>query len=218
MPSTAWSWPTRKSNAAIARPSSGPGARTGSCSASASSLWSWPGVLVWLVLTKHQVKAFVQTVQVTDEGTLVQLGVPQHLYDYTPPDGVYMEMVAQWVRWTRWRGDDERMTQVQWAWAYRHTCGIAHKWLKAVEEKEKPLKVGSKRVAVDIKSVTKLAAPESYQVLWEEHLTEKHAPTVKTQLWTGTFTVGRTSSRPWTTSSITASASCITAYDVSPQG
>ena len=42
-----------------------------------------------------------------------------------------MEMVAQWVRWTRWRGDDERMTQVQWAWAYRHTCGIAHKWLKA---------------------------------------------------------------------------------------
>ena len=73
------------------------------------------GVLVWLVLTKAQVKAFVQTVQVTDEGRLVQLGVPQHLYDYTPPDGVYMEMVAQWVRWTRWRGDDERMMQVQWA-------------------------------------------------------------------------------------------------------
>ena len=43
------------------------------------------GVLVWLVLAKHQVKAFVQTVQVTDDGTLVQLGVPQHLYDYTPP-------------------------------------------------------------------------------------------------------------------------------------
>ena len=90
------------------------------------------GVLVWLVVTKHQVKAFVQTVQVTEEGRLVQLGVPQDLYDYTPPDGVYMEMVAQWVRWTRWRGEDERMTQVQWAWAYRHTCGIAHKWLKAV--------------------------------------------------------------------------------------
>ena len=51
-----------------------------------------------------------------------------------------MEMVAQWVRWTRWRGDDERMMRVQWAWAYRHTCGIAHKWLKALEEKEKPLK------------------------------------------------------------------------------
>ena len=37
-------------------------------------------------------------------GALVQLGVPQALDAYTPPDGVYMEMVAQWVRWTRWRG------------------------------------------------------------------------------------------------------------------
>ena len=100
------------------------------------------GALVWLVLTKQQVKAFVQTVQVTDEGRLVQLGVPQDLYAYTPPDGVYMEMVAQWVRWTRWRGEDERMTKVQWAWAYRHTCGIAHKWLKALEEKDKPFRVG----------------------------------------------------------------------------
>ena len=42
------------------------------------------GVLVWLVLTKAQVKAFVQTVQVTEEGQLVQLGVPQDLYAYTP--------------------------------------------------------------------------------------------------------------------------------------
>ena len=42
----------------------------------------------------------------------------------------------------------------------------------------------------DVKSVTKIAAPESYQVLWEEHLTEKPAPTVKTQMWTGTFTSG----------------------------
>ena len=99
------------------------------------------GVLVWLVLTQHQVKAFVQTVQVADDGTLVQLGVPQDLYAYRPPDGVYMEMVAQWVRWTRWRGEDERMTKVQWAWAYRHTCGIAQKWLKALEEKEKPFRV-----------------------------------------------------------------------------
>ena len=87
-----------------------------------------------------------------------------------------MEMVAQWVRWTRWRGDDERMTRVQWAWAYRHTCGIAHKWLRAIEEKEKPLRSGTKRVMVDVKSVTKIAAPESYQVLWEESVTEKTHP------------------------------------------
>ena len=175
------------------------------------------GVLVWLVVTKHQVKAFVQTVQVTEEGRLVQLGVPQDLYAYTPPEGVYMEMVAQWVRWTRWRGDDERMTRVQWAWAYRHTCGIAHKWLKALEEKEKPFRLGSKRVAVDIKSVTKIAAPESYQVLWEEHLTEKNAPTVKTQLWTGTFTVGRITLKTMDDLLDNRLGVCITGLRVHPQ-
>ena len=175
------------------------------------------GVLVWLVLAKHQVKAFVQTVQVTDDGTLVQLGVPQHLYDYTPPDGVYMEMVAQWVRWTRWRGDDERMMQVQWGWAYRHTCGIAHKWLKALEEKEKPLKPGSKRVAVAVKSVTKIAAPASYQVLWEEHLTDKASPTVKTQMWTGTFTVGRMALTTMDDLLDNRLGVCITAYELAPQ-
>jgi hypothetical protein len=53
------------------------------------------GVLIWMVIDKQQVKAFVQTVQGTEEGTLVQLGVPQDLYDYSPPDGAYMEMVAQ---------------------------------------------------------------------------------------------------------------------------
>ena len=175
------------------------------------------GLLVWLVVTKQQVKAFVQTVQVTDEGRLVQLGVPQHLYDYTPPDGVYMEMVAQWVRWTRWRGDDARMMRVQWAWAYRHSCGSAHKWLKATEEREKPLKMGSKRVAVDVKSVTKIAAPESYQVLWEEHLTEKNNPTVKTQLWTGTFTVGRLTLTTMDELLDNRLGVCITAYELSPQ-
>ena len=175
------------------------------------------GVLVWMTVTKHQVKAFVQMVQVTDEGQLVQLGVPQDLYTYRPPEGVYMEMVAQWVRWTRWRGDDERMTRVQWAWAYRHTCGIAHKWLKALEEKEKPFRSGSKRVAVDIKSVTKIAAPESYQVLWEESLTEKNTPTVKTQMWTGTFTVGRITLKTMDDLLDNRLGVCLTAYELSPQ-
>ena len=144
------------------------------------------GVLVWMTVTKHQVKAFVQTVQVTDDGPAGAAGRPPGPLRLYPP-----RRACTW-RW--WRsgcagragaGDDDRMTKVQWAWAYRHTCGIAHKWLKALEEKDKPFKVSSKRVAVDIKSVTKLAAPDSYQVLWEEHLTEKQAPTVKTQLWTG---------------------------------
>jgi type IV secretory pathway TrbF-like protein len=175
------------------------------------------GVLIWQVLDKQQVKAFVQTVQVTEEGKLVQLGVPQHLYDYAPPDGVYMEMVAQWVRWTRWRGEDVNMTKVQWAWAYRHTCGAAHKFLKAIEEKEKPFKLGTKRVAVEVKSVTKIAAPDSYQVLWEEHTTERHAPTIKPQLWTGTFTVGRVTLTTMDDILDNRLGLCVSGFELSPQ-
>jgi type IV secretory pathway TrbF-like protein len=175
------------------------------------------GVLIWMVLDKQQVKAFVQTVQVTEDGTLVQLGVPQHLYDYQPPDGAYMEMVAQWVRWTRWRGEDVNMAKVQWAWAYRHTCGTAHKFLKAIEEKEKPLKLGTKKVALEVKSVTKISAPDSYQVLWEEHTTERHAPTIKTQLWTGTFTVGRVTLTTMDDVLDNRLGICINGFELSPQ-
>jgi type IV secretory pathway TrbF-like protein len=175
------------------------------------------GVLIWMVFDKQQVKAFVQVVQVTEDNKLIQLGVPQHLYDYSPPDGVYMEMVAQWVRWTRWRGEDEKMARVQWVWAYRHTCNPAHKFLKAIEEKEKPFKLGTKRVALEVKSVTKTPAPESYQVLWEESVTEKNAPTIKTTLWTGTFTVGRITLKTMDDILDNRLGVCVTAFDLSPQ-
>jgi type IV secretory pathway TrbF-like protein len=175
------------------------------------------GVLCWMVLEKQQVKAFVQTVQVTEDGRLVQLGVPQSLYDYQPPDGVYMEMVAQWVRAIRWRGEDERMARVQWAWAYRHTCGAALPFLKAIEDKEKPFKPGTKRVALEVKSVTKTPAPESYQVLWEESVTERYAPTIKTQLWTGTFTVGRVTLKSMDAILDNRLGICINGFDLSPQ-
>jgi type IV secretory pathway TrbF-like protein len=175
------------------------------------------GVIIWMVLDKQQVKAFVQVVQVTDDQQLVQLGVPQHLYDYTPPDGAYMEMVAQWVRAIRWRGEDERMARVQWAWAYRHTCGTAHTFLKAIEDKEKPLKLGSKKVALEVKSVTKTPAPESYQVLWEEHVTERNAPTIKTQMWTGTFTVGRMTLKTMDDLLDNRLGICVNGFDLSPQ-
>jgi type IV secretory pathway TrbF-like protein len=175
------------------------------------------GVLLWMVYDKQQVKAFVQVVQVTDEGKLVQLGVPHNLYDYTPPDGVYMEMVSQWVRAIRWRGEDERMARVQWAWAYRHTCAAASKELKAIEDKEKPFKMGPKRVALEVKSVTKTPAPENYQVLWEESVTEKHMPTIKTQMWTGTLTVGRLTLKTMDDILDNRLGVCVAAFNLSPQ-
>ena len=217
--STAWSWRTRKSNAATPRPSSGPGARTASCNAWASSLWRWSGVLVWLVLTKQQVKAFVQTVQVTEEGRLVQLGVPQDLYDYTPPDGVYMEMVAQWVRWTRWRGDDDRMTRVQWAWAYRHTCGIAHKWLKApggereAVQAEQQAGGGGRQECHEDRGPGQLSGA----VGRTSHGEDTPRPS-KPRLWTGTFTVGRIALTTMDDLLDNRLGVCITAYElVSPE-
>jgi type IV secretory pathway TrbF-like protein len=174
------------------------------------------GVLVYLALDRAQVRAFVQTVQVTPEGSLVQVGVPQSLYAYTPPEGVYLDMLSQWVRWVRWRGEDAPMLHAQRAWVYRHTCGVASTWLKAADAKDQPLKPGAKRVAVEVKSVTRIAAPQGYQVLWEETTTEKNNPTAKTQLWSGTFTVGRVALTTMDELLENRLGLCISAYELSP--
>ena len=176
------------------------------------------GVLVWLVVTKHQVQAFVQTVQVTDEGRLVQLGVPQDLYAYTPPEGVYMEMVAQWVRWTRWRGDDERMTAGAVglgvpAYAVASRTPGSRPWRR----KRSRLSRAASGWRWTSRVSPRLPRPDSYQVLWEEHLTEKTAPPCKTQLWTGTFTVGRTTLTTMDDLLDNRLASVSPAYDIDPK-
>lgn len=173
------------------------------------------GAVLWLAVSKSQVKAFVQTVQVTEDGTLVQLGVPQNLYDYAPPDGKYMEMIAQWVRWTRWRGESENMMKVQWAWAYRHTCGAAHKALQAVEAKERASKAAGRRVIVEMKSVTRTAASDGYQAIWEEQATEKNNPTVKKVLMTATVTVGRVTLTSMEDVLENRLGICVNGYDIS---
>src|SRR6266852_8657386 len=62
------------------------------------------GVVVWQFTHAHTVQAFVQVVQVDEKGQLVQVGIPQDLLAYTPPDGLWMDMITQWVMATRWRG------------------------------------------------------------------------------------------------------------------
>src|SRR5712671_2960132 len=61
------------------------------------------GVGLWLYVHGRSVQAFVQVVQLDDTGRLVQLGIPQDLLRYTPPDGVWMDMIALWLRAVRWR-------------------------------------------------------------------------------------------------------------------
>lgn len=174
-------------------------------------------VMVWLAMDKSRVRAFVQTVQVTEEGRLVQLGQPVELYDYEPPEGPYMEKAAQWVRWVRWRGEDKNMLEAQWAWAYRHTCGTALKALKEYEKVEKPLVLGKKKVGIEVKNVIKGGTPNSYTVIWEEHVTEKNAPTPKTQAWSATLTMGRIMLKRMEDLLDNRLGLCVTGYDWAEQ-
>jgi VirB8 protein len=63
-------------------------------------------VLIWAFLNYRKVQAFVQVVQVDDKGKVIQRGVPQDLLSYTPPDGLWMDMLGEWVRRVRWREED----------------------------------------------------------------------------------------------------------------
>src|SRR5207248_4759094 len=97
-------------------------------------------LVVYLAMQARQVQAFVQTVQLTDEGQMVLIGVPQDLLAYHPADNAYMDLLAQWVTKRRWRGDDDSMkrTRNEWGWLYRHTCGYGSKALALDEHKEQP--------------------------------------------------------------------------------
>jgi type IV secretory pathway TrbF-like protein len=175
---------------------------------------------LWLWLEHRKVQAVVQVVQVDEQQRVVQLGIPQDLLAYDPPDGLYMDMLGHWVRSVRWRDDEDRkmVTRVQWAWAYRHTCGQARRLLQAMEEREQPFKPSKKLVAVELKSITKTAVPEGYQVLWTETSTEKSSPSVKTTQWSGTFGVGRTQLATLTDAMENRLGLCVTAFDISPMG
>ncbi len=174
-------------------------------------------VVLWQFTHAHTVQAFVQVVEVDDKGALVQVGIPQTLLAYSPPDGLWMDMLGEWVRRLRWRGVDTVLARAEWAWLYRHTCGQARRLLQTLEEREKPFQASKKLVAVELKSVTKTPVPESYQVLWAETSTDQAQPTVRTGLWTGTFSVGRY--RPPTLADTLDNrlGLCVTAFDLSPQ-
>jgi type IV secretory pathway TrbF-like protein len=176
------------------------------------------GVMVWQVLDARKVQAFVQVVVQDEKGQLLQVGIPQDLLAYAPPDGVWMDMLGEWVRRIRWRGEDTKaLARREWAWVYRHTCGQARRLVQAIEDKEQPFKPSKKLVAVELRSITKTPVPESYQVLWTETSTEPNNPSVKTDLWTGTFSVGRIHLPSLADALDNRLGLCVTAFDLSPE-
>src|SRR5215510_13599503 len=65
--------------------------------------------VVYFAMQASKVQAFVQPVQITDEGKMVLVGLPKDLLDYQPEDSQVIDMLAAYVIKRRWRGDDESM-------------------------------------------------------------------------------------------------------------
>jgi type IV secretory pathway TrbF-like protein len=176
------------------------------------------GLIAVLALKASRVQAFVQPVQLTEEGTMVLVGMPKDLLDYTPAAGQYMDMLAQWVTKRRWKGDEDAMkrTRNDWAWLYRHSCGQASKLLAQEEVKDQPFKPSKILTSLTLASITKTATPESFQVVWQEVSVDKVASALKEQRYIGTFTVGRVRPTTLTDAMDNRLGLCVTGYDIAP--
>jgi type IV secretory pathway TrbF-like protein len=176
------------------------------------------GLGVWDHLDKRSVpQAFVQTVVQQENGRVVSLGVPVHLLAYEPEEGVWLEMVGEWVRRHRWRGKDVVLAQADMAWVQYHTCGREARRLLTEEQKGfKPEDVGKTLVMVELKSVTKTPSPLSYQVLWKETTVPKYLPPEEQQ-YTATLTTGRVSPSSQEMLLQNRLGLCVTAWDITAQ-
>jgi type IV secretory pathway TrbF-like protein len=173
--------------------------------------------LIWDHLDKREVvRPMVQTVQVTEDHRLVQMGVPQDVLDYEPEDGQWYQMLTEWVQFVRWRGPDPTLARVQWAWAYLHTCGAATKLLSEYETQEHPFEPQGKTVSVKVSGWNKTLVPLSYHILWEETIQERGLqPRQKT--YNAIFTVGRKQLKNPDDLAKNFLGLCITAFSLSEQ-
>jgi type IV secretory pathway TrbF-like protein len=174
--------------------------------------------IVFFAMQASRVPAYVQPVQITEEGKMVLVGLPKDLLDYEPEDSQWMDMLAQWVTKRRWRGDDEgyKRTRNDWAWLYRHSCGYGSKLLANDEVKEQPFKPSKMRASIEIKTITKTTTPESYQVVWHEVTVDKLASTLKEQDYIGTFTVGRVRPKTLPEAIDNRLGLCVNGFDLAP--
>ena len=88
-------------------------------------------VIAWLVYERRDVQAFVQVVQMDGE-RLVQIGVPQKLLDYTPAEGAWHDLMAEWLTRLYWRGEDvhkaEKLRLALGRVAYLPQCATLSRW------------------------------------------------------------------------------------------
>jgi len=175
--------------------------------------------VVYFAMQASKIAVFIQTVQLTDEGKMILVGLPDDLLKYQPEDSAYMDLIAQWVVKRRWKGDDNAMkrTRNDWSWLYRHSCGYASKVLANDETKEQPFKPSTMRASIEVKSITKTTTPESYQILWHEVTVDTRASTLKETDYVGTFTVGRLRPKSLVEAMDNRLGLCVTGYDLAPK-
>jgi type IV secretory pathway TrbF-like protein len=146
---------------------------------------------------------------------MVKIGVPMDLLAYQPQEGAVRDMLAEWINKRHWRGEEESDVRARhdWRWLYLHTCGTARKQLQEAEQKEHPFKKSTKRVQVDVDSITKTVTPESYQVLWKATTIDKYNPRAEEVWWTTTFTVGRVAPKTLADATLNHLGLCVTGID-----
>jgi hypothetical protein len=150
---------------------------------------------MFFAIRGQRVQAMVQMVQLEGD-RLVQVGIPIDLLDYTPQEGEWRNMLTHWITKRHWRDQAEDDPQAvrahyDWRWLYLHTCGAARKQLEEAEKVEQPFEPSTKRVKVDIETITKDPTPNRYHVFWTATTIEKYSPEPKVERWTTTFLVDR---------------------------
>jgi type IV secretory pathway TrbF-like protein len=165
---------------------------------------------------RESVRAFVQPVQVTEEGRVINVGLPQDLLSYEPSDGQWLDMVTRWVVAIRWRGSDETRMRYDWNWARAHLCGETSRLVDQMERQEHPFKdVGRRLVSVNVLSATPSPRPRTYHVYWEEY--DSDLAGQRPQRYTGTFTVGRFVPQSTAVLLLNHLGLCLEAINITPQ-
>lgn len=184
-------------------------------SAVALALVLQTAVLAWAIYHVGRAHIVVQVVQHDEQGRMVKIGVPMDLLEYQPQEGAVRDMLAEWVNKRHWRGEEETDVRVRhdWRWLYLHTCGMGRKQLEEAEKQEHPFKKSTKRVQVEVDTITKTMTPQSYQVLWKATTIDKYNPRAEEVLWTTTFTVGRVAPKTRADATLNNLGLCVTGID-----
>lgn len=175
------------------------------------------GVASALFLAKDRIYPVVQVVQQEGDGQVHFVGGPIPLSQYTPTERQWRNMLALWIHFFRWRGEDPRKARADWNWIKLHTCGSATAVVAAVEKQDRPYAITPKKVVVQDIHVAKAGAPQTFTVVWDETVTDGVQQPEKKR-WSGTFWVDRVPPQSLKANSHNDLGLCVAAFHVPDPG